>query len=103
MKTIDVLLQSHGLPDIAVLEAKPDDEIDAITHRNALRLYRFDGLAKAGGREKCTVGSLRELGAGVDTREVSLGGIAPRGHGAGRVVTSADILGTMGAAMRKPG
>lgn len=27
MKTIDVLLQSHGLPDIAVLEAKPGDTL----------------------------------------------------------------------------
>jgi predicted TIM-barrel fold metal-dependent hydrolase len=80
----------------------PDDEIDAITHRNAFRLYRFDGLAKAGGREKCSVGALRELGAAVDTRAVSLGGVAPRGYAAGKVVTSADILGAMGAAMRKP-
>jgi hypothetical protein len=37
----------------------------------------------------------------VDTREVSLGGVAPRGHAAGKVVTSADILGAMGAQMRK--
>ena len=55
-----------------------NDEIEKITHRNALRLYRFDGLEKAGGREKCTVAALRELGADVDTREVSLEGIAPR-------------------------
>ena len=27
MKTIDVLLQSHGLADIAVLEARPDDTL----------------------------------------------------------------------------
>jgi hypothetical protein len=30
MKTIDVLLQSHGLADIAVLEAKPDDTLAKI-------------------------------------------------------------------------
>jgi hypothetical protein len=30
MKSIDVLLQGHGLPDIAVLTAKPDDTIAAV-------------------------------------------------------------------------
>ena len=69
-----------------------DDEIEKITHQNVLRLYRFDGLEKAGGREKCTVAALRELGADVDTREVSLDGIAPRGYAPGKVVTSEDIL-----------
>jgi len=30
MKTIDVLLQGHGLPDILVLTAKPDDSIAVV-------------------------------------------------------------------------
>ena len=33
-----------------------------------------------------------ELAADVDTREVSPGGIAPRGQAAGKVVTSEDVL-----------
>jgi hypothetical protein len=33
MKTIDVLLQSHGLADIAVLEAKPDDTLAKVVSK----------------------------------------------------------------------
>lgn len=33
MKTIDVLLQSHGLAEIAVLEAKPDDTLAKIVSK----------------------------------------------------------------------
>ena len=33
MKTIDVLLQSHGLADIAVLEAKPDDTLAEVVSK----------------------------------------------------------------------
>lgn len=33
MKTVDVLLQSHGLPDIVVLEAKPTDTLAEIVSK----------------------------------------------------------------------
>ena len=33
MKSIDVLLQGHGLPDIAVLSAKPDDTLAEIVRK----------------------------------------------------------------------
>ncbi len=46
-------------------------------------------------RGGCTVAALRELGADVDTREVSVDGIAPRGHTPGKVVTSEDVLGAL--------
>ena len=71
----------------------PDAEIDRITHENAIRHYRFDGIERMGGRAKCTVEALRERGAGVDTTPVSLAGIAPRGYAPGKVVTSADVVG----------
>ena len=74
----------------------PDHEIDAITHGNAIRLFRFDGIEKMGGRDACTVGALRKLGEGVDTREVSLAGIAPSGYAPNKVVTSGDALAALG-------
>src|SRR3546814_9385833 len=40
--------------------------IDKITHLNVMREYSFDAFALNGGREKCTVGHLRELGKDVD-------------------------------------
>jgi hypothetical protein len=70
----------------------PDAEIDKITHGNVVRHYRFDGIQKMGGRDQCTVGALRKLGRGVDTKPVSLAGIAPRGYATGKVVTSQDII-----------
>ncbi len=70
----------------------PDPEIDKITHQNVIRHYRFDGIERMGGREKCTVGALRELGEGVDTTPISLAGHAPRGYAPGKVVTSRDVI-----------
>jgi len=48
------------------LDGVPDDEIDAITHLNAMRLFHYDPFAKIP-REQCTVGALRALATGVDT------------------------------------
>ena len=78
----------------------PDDEIDKVTHQNVLQHYRFDGMERMGGRAECTVGSLRKLGEGVDTRAVSLAGSAPAGQAEGKVVTSRDVLGALTHAER---
>jgi predicted TIM-barrel fold metal-dependent hydrolase len=43
----------------------PDDEINKITHENAMRWYRFDPFAHRA-REQCTVGALRAEVAGHD-------------------------------------
>jgi len=43
-----------------------DDELDKITHENAMRWYRFDPFAHRP-REQCTVGALRAEVAGHDT------------------------------------
>lgn len=55
--------------------AVPDDEIDAMTHANAMRLFGFDPFRVLGGREACTVGALRERARtdGVDTSTRSSG------------------------------
>jgi hypothetical protein len=42
-----------------------DDEIDQITHRNAMRHFRFDPFAERP-REQCTVGALRSGAGDVD-------------------------------------
>lgn len=72
----------------------PDDEINKMTHLNAMRLYKFDPFSILG-RENCTVGALRALAQakGVDTSPVSQGGPAPLAEGeARRIVTSGDVM-----------
>jgi predicted TIM-barrel fold metal-dependent hydrolase len=54
------------------LDGVPDDEINAITHLNAMRLFQYDPFAKIP-REQCTVGALRSLATGVDTSPRSSG------------------------------
>ena len=39
-----------------------DEDIDKITHANAMRLYNYDPFSMLGGRENCTVGALRAAG-----------------------------------------
>jgi predicted TIM-barrel fold metal-dependent hydrolase len=50
----------------------PDDEIDAMTHENAMRHFRFDPFAHRA-REECTVGALRAGAADVDIAPRSVG------------------------------
>jgi predicted TIM-barrel fold metal-dependent hydrolase len=59
-------LLSKALADI------PDDEVDKITHLNAMRVFQFDPFAVRP-REQCTVGALRAEAADVDTAIRSLG------------------------------
>ncbi|MHB8594329.1 MAG: hypothetical protein ACYDB3_08365, partial [Acidimicrobiales bacterium] len=47
------------------LDGVPDDEIDKMTHANAMRHFRFDPFAHRP-REQCTVGALRAGAADVD-------------------------------------
>jgi len=54
------------------LEGVPDDEVAAITHRNAMREFRFDPFAHRP-PEQCTVGALRAGAADVDTSVQSSG------------------------------
>ncbi|MBL8774789.1 MAG: amidohydrolase [Acidimicrobiales bacterium] len=56
----------------ATLEGIPDDEIDAMTHGNAIREFHYDPFAHRP-RERCTVGALRAEATGVDVSERSSG------------------------------
>ena len=54
-------------PEMAMkyLEGVPDDEVDKITHLNAMRHFSYDPFAVRP-REKCTVAALRAESADVD-------------------------------------
>jgi predicted TIM-barrel fold metal-dependent hydrolase len=54
------------------LEGVPDDEIDKITHLNAMKIYQFEPFSVRP-REQCTVGALKAEGAGVDISMRSMG------------------------------
>jgi predicted TIM-barrel fold metal-dependent hydrolase len=54
------------------LEGVPDDEIDKITHLNAMKIYQFDPFSVRP-REQCTVGALKAEGADVDISMKSMG------------------------------
>ena len=78
------------------LEGLPDEEIDKITHLNAIRNFSYDPFAHLP-REQCTVGALRALAADVDTTPVS--------HGTGKfqdsgIVTAMTLAERMAAAGR---
>jgi predicted TIM-barrel fold metal-dependent hydrolase len=61
------------------LDGVPDADIDAMTHLNAMRHFRFDPFAVRP-REQCTVGALRAGATDVDTapRSVARRGTAPK-------------------------
>jgi len=70
------------------LDGVPDDEIDAITHLNAMRHFRFDPFAHRP-REHSTVGALRATAADVDITPRSFGKKAP----GDRLTKATDIAG----------
>ncbi len=69
------------------------EQIDKVTHKNAMRWFRFDPFAHYD-RKDLTVGALRAKAkaAGVDTSPKSSGGARPLSEGDNRPVTSGDIL-----------
>jgi hypothetical protein len=58
-----------------------DEEIDKITHRNAMRAFHYDPFRHIP-RDQATVGALRTKAAGRDVSIVSKGKPAARGTGA---------------------
>jgi predicted TIM-barrel fold metal-dependent hydrolase len=70
-----------------------DAQIDKITHRNAMRFFRFDPFEHFK-REELTVGALRAKAKakGVDVSTRSSGGERPVAEGEQRPVTSGDVM-----------
>jgi predicted TIM-barrel fold metal-dependent hydrolase len=52
---------------MAQLDGASDADIDRMTHLNAMRLFHYDPFSVLGGKESCTVGSLRRRAVGHDT------------------------------------
>lgn len=69
----------------ASVNAMDQKLIDKITHQNAMRLMNYHPFEALGGREKCTVGALRELGKHVD--------VSPREGLGGLRTDSMDLVG----------
>ncbi len=81
---------------VETMQHLSDEQIDKITHRNALTAFRSDAINQNGGREKCNVGALRAKAKDVDvTPQEGLGGAKPIGTGVGdggrMLVTSGDM------------
>jgi hypothetical protein len=54
------------------LDGVPDEDIEKMTYRNAMRHYRFDPFVNTP-KEQCTVGALRARAADVDVSVMSKG------------------------------
>lgn len=68
-----------------------DQQIDKITHLNAMKLWHYDPFSVLG-RENCTVSALRAQAEHVDTAPKSKGGNRPTDEGVTRPVTSGDVV-----------
>jgi predicted TIM-barrel fold metal-dependent hydrolase len=79
----ELLLESLG--------SLSDQEIDKVTHLNAMRIFNYDPFSILG-RQNCTVGALRAKAAHVNTTPVSMGGAKPLEDGVIRRVTSGDVV-----------
>jgi predicted TIM-barrel fold metal-dependent hydrolase len=81
-----------------LLSKLPRDEIDAMTHRNAMRIFHYDPFATIP-RAEATVGALRARAAHVDLTPLrSVGGKAA-GTGRGDVVRMAQIARQLAGAL----
>jgi hypothetical protein len=67
------------------LQGLSDQIINKVTHENAMRVMNYNPFEQLGGRDKCTVGHLRELGKDVD--------VSPREGLGGLKTESMDIVG----------
>jgi predicted TIM-barrel fold metal-dependent hydrolase len=73
------------------LEGVSDEEIELITHTNAMRWWNFDPVAGKS-RAQCTVGALRAAAEHVDTDYHRVGeGLRPLEAGVHRTVTVGDV------------
>jgi len=83
------------------IEGLSDEEIDKITHRNAMRHFQYDPFAHMA-REECTVGALRARATHVDVTSVGgKGGKAPSDYEHG-YATVGDIINQMAGAFATP-
>jgi len=72
-----------------------DDEINKITHRNAMRHYHFDPFLQRS-PDQCTVGSLRARAGDVDVTTVSSARSRSRDASSGGILSAVSALGNAG-------
>jgi hypothetical protein len=48
------------------LDGVSDEDVDRISHLNAMKHFQFDPFGALGGRDNCTVGALRKRAEGHD-------------------------------------
>ncbi len=71
------------------LDGVPDDEINAITHENAMRIFNYDPFSVRP-REECTVGALRANAVDVNVEPVSSGKVLVRPDAPIRIIDLAE-------------
>jgi len=81
-----------------VLEGLPPDEVDAMTHRNAMRVFQYDPFA-AIPPEQATVGALRARAKHVDLTPIRGVGGKPPGVGEGEVVRMLQVAKQLAGAL----
>ncbi len=74
----------------------PDDEIDLMTYKNAMRLFRYDPFRQIT-KDQATVGALRAQAVGVDLSLKSQGGLHAREEKG--IVTAAQVARQLASAM----
>ena len=82
------------------MDGVPDDEVNKISHENALRHFRLDAFSVRP-REKCTAAALRAESPDVDLSLKSQGG-KPPSDGAGPFVTTKDVTTQLATAFATP-
>ena len=73
------------------LDGVPDDDINKMTHENAMRAFAWD-FQPSRPRERCTVGALRAEAQDVDLSMMQGGGGTAAHKEGGRIVTAGDIM-----------
>jgi len=81
------------------LAGVPDEEIDKITHRNALRWFQSNAIEVVGGRAKASVGALRAQARDVDLSLLRGAGGKPPADDHARPVTARDVLAQLATAL----
>jgi hypothetical protein len=84
------------------LEDVPDDEVNQITHQNAMREFRLDSFEHRP-RQRCTVGALRSEAGDVDLEQKSIRRGKPPTLEPGKPVTTADIVKQLASAFAPSG
>ena len=83
------------------LEGVSDEDVNKITHENALRIFRLDAFRHRA-KDKCTAKALRAESPDVDLAMKSVRGSKPPVEGELRPVTTADVMKQLAGAFAVP-